>query len=602
MQRNHLALGVTSLAFLAGLSCSSTDPAGPGGKVAGSAGEAGASVAQGGVPANVAGSAGAPPVMAGAASGNGGSAGSGNGGGAAGPMEVACAAAPPGDVKFSPPSGTFEGMVAVTLTATEPGDELRYTTDHSAPTAASPLYSAPLTFQQSTDLRVQAFAQGKAVGPASGAVYVLRGADAQHDLPVLVLDSFGKVPPSDANERDYLDVALLGFEDEQGMASLGATPSLATQAAFHVRGQSSSRYAKKPYRLELREAGSADRDCPVFGLPSESDWVLHSPFADKSLIRNAFVYSLGKDMGLLAPRFTWVELYLNSDGQALDAQDYQGVYLLVETIKNQKSRLNLQQLEPTDTALPALAGGYIFKFDWNVKVFEQPLPCPAGQANCWKFIEVVDPKPWVPEQQQFLTQHLQQLTDALHSAAPADAATGYPAFVDVSSFVNTVIMNELTRNLDAYVRSQFLHKDRDGKVVAGPLWDFDLIAGVGMTSQAPNLSTSGFQYEASQSRLQATADWFPTLIADPAFDAQLRARYQELRKGVLSDAQVTARIATLSQGLSASAQRNFQKWNNLTTERIDVFTTPTAATWDGQITAMRSWLIARLAWLDTQWL
>jgi hypothetical protein len=103
------------------------------------------------------------------------------------------------------------------------------------------------------------------------------------------------------------------------------------------------------------------------------------------------------------------------------------------------------------------------------------------------------------------------------------------------------------------------------------------------------------------SRLDATADWFPILIADPTFDAQLRARYQDLRQGVLSDAQVTARIAMLSQGLAAGAGRNFQKWNNLTTATFGLFTTPTAATWDGQLTAMRTWLIARLAWLDTQW-
>lgn len=318
-------------------------------------------------------------------------------------------------------------------------------------------------------------------------------------------------------------------------------------------------------------------------------------------IRNAFVYSLGKEMGLTAPRFTWVELYVNSDAQALDSQDYQGVYLLVETIKNQKSRLNLQQLKPADTMLPALAGGYIFKFEWNVGILEQELPCPAAQSNCWNFIDVADPKPWVPEQQQYLTEHLQQVVDALHHSPASDPTSGYPAFLDVPSFVNTVIMNELTRNLDAYVRSQYLHKDREGKVVAGPLWDFDLTAGVGMNTQAPNLSTSGFHYEAAASRLEATADWFPILIADPTFDAQLRARYQELRRGVLSDAQVTARIAMLSQGLAGGAGRNFQKWNNLTTATFGLFTTPTAATWDGQLTAMRTWLIDRLAWLDTQW-
>ncbi len=601
MHRLNLTHGATGLALLVGLGCTSSPSgqAGANSNDAGASAVAGGTAAQGGASGSDAGLGGAAPAGGGTPALTGGL----GGGGAAGmPVEVACTASPPGEVAFSPGSGTFQGTVTVTLSGTLPSDELHYTTDHSAPTANSPLYAGPLTFDASTDLRVQVFAQGTPVGKPSGAVYVARTADAQHDLPLLVLDSFGKVPSSAVDERDYLDVVVLGFETVGGTVSLASTPTLATQAAFHVRGQSSSRYAKKPYRLELREPGSLDRDCPMFGMPSESDWVLHSPFADKSLIRNAFVYSLGKEMGLAAPRFTWVELYLNSDGQALDGADYQGVYLLVETIKNQKSRLNLQQLEPTDTLLPAVAGGYIFKFEWNVKTFEQPLPCPSGQSNCWDFIDVVDPAPMVPEQQQYLTQYLQQVTDALHSAPATDPASGYPAFLDVGSVVNTVIMNELTRNLDAYVRSQFFHKDRDGKLVAGPLWDFDLIAGVGMTSQAPNLSTSGFHYDAAQSRLDVTADWFPRLLADASFDAQLRARYQELRQGLLSDAQVIARIDTLSQGLAAGAERNFQKWDNLTTERIDVFTTPTADTWVGQLAVMRTWLVARLAWLDSQWL
>lgn len=517
--------------------------------------------------------------------------------------ERPCEATPPGDIVFSPASGSFQGSVTVALSSSAATHELRYTTDHTAPTATSPLYTAPLMFQTSTDLRVQVFAQGAAVGAPSGAVYVSRDGDATHDLPVLVLDSFGQVPSADVNERDYLDVAVLGLELEQGATSLAALPSVAVQGAFHVRGQSSARYDKKPYRLELRAATMEDRDCPMFGMPSESDWVLHAPFPDKALIRNAFTYALGRDMGLSAPRAAFVELYVNSDGQGVDSADYQGVYLLVETIKNHKSRLNLQQLKEADTMLPDLAGGYIFKFEWQVMDLEQPLPCPSGQANCWNFIDVVDPKPWVPEQQQYLTQHLQQVVTALHSAAPADAASGYPAFLDVDSFVNTVIINELTRNLDAYVRSHYLHKDRDGKLTAGPLWDFDLIAGVGATSaNSSNLETTGFQYEASEQRLSVTADWYPLLLADAAFKARLVARYKELRQGALSDAQISSRITALTTGLAGGATRNFQKWDNLTTQRIGFFQTPTADSWEGQVTAMRTWLTARLAWLDTQWL
>lgn len=584
-----------SFVLLLGLGCGSPTKPNGAAAIAGAAGAAatplggGASGGYAGMPAATAGAS-----VIGGASGAGGSS----------PMAPAqsCEAAPPGDIVFAPGSGTFQGSVTVTLSSAVATSELRYTTDHTVPTATSPLYTEPLTFQTSTDLRVQSFAQGQPVGAPSGAVYVAREGDATHDMPVLVLDSFGKVPSADVDERDYLDVAVLGLELEQGATSLAAAPSMATQGAFHVRGQSSSRYDKKPYRLELRSATTDDRDCPMFGMPSESDWVLHSPFPDKALIRNAFTYALGRDMGLSAPRSALVELYLNSDGQGLDSADYQGVYLLVETIKNQKSRLNLQQLKEADTMLPDLTGGYIFKFEWQVMDLEQPLQCPAGQANCWNFIDVVDPKPWVPAQQQYLTEYLQQVVTALHSASPSDATTGYPAFLDVDSFVNTVIISELTRNLDAYVRSHYLHKDRDGKLTAGPLWDFDLIAGVGANSaNSSNLETTGFQYEASQQRLSATVDWYPLLLADAAFKARLVTRYKELRQGVLSDAQVTLRITTLSTGLAGGATRNFEKWNNLATQRIGFFQTPTADTWEGQVTAMRTWLAARLAWLDTQW-
>jgi hypothetical protein len=602
MSLRRLPMGI-GVAVVVGLGCASppneSSPA-----TGGSSTTAEAGTSQGGASAGVAGTSQPTAGQPATGGGSGGTAGGGGSGGAGGSaMAAECGVEAKGQIVFSPPSSTFQNTITVTLSSAVATDELRYTTDHTAPTLTSPLYTAPLTFTASTDLRVQIFAQGAAVGAPSGAVYVARSGDATHDMPVLVLDSFGKVPSSDVAERDYVDAAVLGFAPPaQGTTALTSPPSVAAQGAFHVRGQSSSRYDKKPYRLELRAADTTDRDCPMFGMPSESDWVLHSPFPDKALIRNAFVYSLGKEMGLAAPRTAFVELYVNSDGQGLDSADYQGVYLLVETIKNQKSRLNLQQLKPADITLPALAGGYIFKFEWAVANLEQPLPCPSGQSNCWNYVEVVDPKPWLPAQQQYLTEYLQQVVKALHSTTPSDPTAGYPAVLDVDSFVNMVIMSELTRNLDAYVRSHYMHKDREGKLTAGPLWDYDLIAGVGTSGGTPNLATTGFQHEASQSRLAVTVDWYPLLVKDASFQTLLVARYKQLRQGVLSDAQLAARMTQLSTGLAGGAARNFKKWNNLTTARIGNFQTPIADTWEGQLTAMRTWLTARTAWLDTQWL
>jgi hypothetical protein len=135
-------------------------------------------------------------------------------------------------------------------------------------------------------------------------------------------------------------------------------------------------------------------------------------------------------------------VYINSEPRALDSSDYQGVYLFVETIKNQKHRLNLQQIEPGDTMLPEIQGGYIFKFEWQSGSIEQPLQCPQGTTYCWDWLEVADPKPWNQEQQAYLASHLAELAAAFHSSNPADPTLGYRAFIDTASFVNHVIIND----------------------------------------------------------------------------------------------------------------------------------------------------------------
>lgn len=515
-----------------------------------------------------------------------------------------------GSVTFSVPSGTFEGSVTVELQATDPASELRYTVDHTPPTEDSPLYEAPLSFSETTELRVQVFVGGKPDGPPQTAVYIARGLDERHDLPVLVLDTYGHPVPGaeqdlDGSEkpfsREYLNAAIMAFEPRAGATSFSAAPAMASGAGIHVRGQSSATFNKKPYRLELRDGTDADRDCPMFGMPAESDWVLNPNFPDKALIRNAFVYSLAPDVGVAAPRGRLVEVYINSEPRALHSSDYQGVYLFVETIKNQKNRLNLQQLEPSDSALPAIQGGYIFAFEWERTDIEQPLPCPEGAEYCWDWLGVTDPKPLNPEQHDYLASHVAQLAAAFHAENPADPELGYPAYIDTASFVNRVIINEFTRNMDSYVRSDYYYKDRDTKVFAGPLWDFDVIAGVGSSQGSyANMSPEGWQYENFESRWE-TADWIHILMTDATFRAALAARWRELRQGVLSNAEIVARIRRLTQGLAKAAQRNFERWPILTTEYIVQFETPTADSWEEQVEVMQEWLLGRAAWLDTQW-
>ena len=290
-----------------------------------------------------------------------------------------------GDIVFSVPSGTFEGELSVSMSTTVANAEIRYTTDGQPPTASSPVYDGtPLLLTGTTQLRAQPYVDGVATGEGGTALYLARAIDATHDLPVLLMDAYGQGKPG----REYIDVAVMEFQPTGGSTTLSAPPTLASRAGFHLRGQSTAMFEKAPYRLELWDNDDDDLDLPLLGMPADSDWVLRGPFADKALIRDALVYGLGHDIGMPAPRFAFVELYLNLDGGALTADDYQGVYLVVETIKNSKNRLDLKQLDPDDITLPKITGGYIFKFEWMAA--EEPiLECTGPDETCWHYLEVV---------------------------------------------------------------------------------------------------------------------------------------------------------------------------------------------------------------------
>jgi len=170
--------------------------------------------------------------------------------------------------------------------------------------------------------------------------------------------------------------------------------------------------------------------------------------------------------------------------------------------------------------------------------------------------------------------------------------------MDVPSFVDNLIVNELTLNVDAYVRSAFYHKDRDQKIKAGPLWDYNFaLGGVGAMDAAPKTTTdTGWRYSGARN----VNNWYPKLTADPAFMAQVKTRYQELRKTLLSDAAVKQRMADLAAPLKQAVVRDFAKWPvSAIIKSTTGFTGgPTAPTWEGQLQVMEDFLIARLAWMD----
>jgi hypothetical protein len=201
---------------------------------------------------------------------------------------------------------------------------------------------------------------------------------------------------------------------------------------------------------------------------------------------------------------------------------------------------------------------------------------------------VVDPEPLGPEQADFLAGYIQQFHDSLHTEAFAE----YSQYIDVASFVDVFIVNELTRNLDAYTRSAYYHKERGGPITAGPLWDFNLTLGMGFGT---NRDVVGWQFEDRN----VASDWYRLLGTDPEFLALVSQRWQALRQTLLSEEQLARRIDALIAPLENAAVRDFERWTVADVSE-GFFQIPPDPTWEGQVQAIREWLGERLSWLDSQ--
>ena len=213
----------------------------------------------------------------------------------------------------------------------------------------------------------------------------------------------------------------------------------------------------------------------------------------------------------------------------------------------------------------------------------------------------MDPDPANQEQIDWITAYLQQFHDALHT----DPIGDYSQYMDLASFVDHFIINEITKDVDAYIRSHYMHKDRDGLLKAGPVWDYNFSLG--------NVSTEieGWQWEDGRA---GTNDWYRILAVQPEFMAAVAERWQELRPTLLADTEIDARIDMVAAPLVNAGPRDLERWpvgessfgmgggqrpggNN---NAADTATDDSLMTWEGQIADLKDWTKQRLAWLDSQ--
>lgn len=368
---------------------------------------------------------------------------------------------------------------------------------------------------------------------------------------------------------------------------------------IELRGSSSQSFPKKQYGIELQDALGNGIDKSLLGLPKKDDWILFAAYDDKTLLRDALAYHLGRQLGRYASRSRFVELVLNGE--------YQGVYVLLEKIKRDKNRVDIAKMDASAVSGDAVTGGYIIKIDKSTGSggagWTSSFPPEGGKGWQSIFFQYEYPKQEdiTPEQSAYIRQYVYQFEAALHGGQFQDPVNGYARYADRSSFIDYFIMNEVTKNPDGYRLSTFFHKKRDsdgGKLFMGPIWDYN--EGFGNVDYCTYGNTDGFVIDFNgicPDDYWQIPFWWKRLLQDSAFRTQLGHRWTSLRAGALATANVLAYVDSVSGVLNAEAQqRNFQQWPILGT-----YVWPNyfiGATYQQEINWLKDWITYRLEWLD----
>lgn len=508
------------------------------------------------------------------------------------------------DVDFSIPGGIVASAFALTLSHSIPTADIYYTLDGTEPTAVSTRYTAPISINTSTCVRARAIEPGKIAGPVKSESYIVIDADAlsfSSDIPVMVIDDFGQGALGDFNilTTDPFKSSIVAVFDRaaDGRARFTEEPAVYSRGGARVRGTSSSGYPKQGLAVEFWDEQNKDKDVAMLGMPADSDWVLYAPYYfDRSLVRNAFIYELSNQAGRYAPRTRFVELFINTDGGALDSGDYMGVYVLLEKIKRGDKRVDVEKLGPADDGEPEVSGGYVVKNDW-LEPGEDAYPAspygwhttsgwPTSQGGAgylYSGLSMVDPQPeeMTAEQFDYIKDYFQAFDDAVRGIS----GEHFSRYIDVDSWVDHNILNMFSKNVDALRLSAYMYKSRDGKLCAGPIWDFDR----SMDSYDGRDDAYNTWKGTGDGTDYFSHDWWGPLFQDDDFRLRYADHWFAFREDVMTSANIDAMIDSMAAELQEAQQRNFARWPEIA-----------PSSWPGEINHLKDWLTHRINWIDNQ--
>lgn len=339
------------------------------------------------------------------------------------------------------------------------------------------------------------------------------------------------------------------------------SPSYQGSLSIKGRGNSTWTSPKKPYALKL------DKKEKVLGMPKHKRWCLLTNYFDRTLMRNAVAFEISRNTGLAwTPRGKFVELVLNGK--------HVGNYYLCEQIKVDKNRVNIAELDPAATEGEGITGGYIFEVDIN---WDEEYKFESAHDH----LPYMFKDPDVVNQAQFdwAVNYVNEMEDALYDETK-HANREFANYMDLESFVDYWIVNELVMSPEiGNPKSLYMYKDKNGKIHAGPAWDYDYHT---------------FKPEYTSFFMGKQFVYYPRLFADPTFVSLVKTRWNTL-KPVL-ETRIPVFINETMQQIAESDKINAPMWPSDATYRVG----DEEMSLVDAVNRLKNAYLDKLHWLDTQ--
>lgn len=428
-------------------------------------------------------------------------------------------------------------------------------------------------------------------------------------IPAVFIDTVSNNSESINSDKSYKEPATITVLEPDGEISM-------YQPLEYIKGRGNTSYTefdKKPYQIKFVEA------VPMLGMEEAKTWIFSNNASDPSLLRNALARDLASHLGLAqSDPGVFVDLYLNGE--------YVGNYYVTEKVEVKENRLSLTDLETatknanvhrdlsTYEALwtektkarniphdpEDITGGYLIERDFGNRFLMQVQEIDSYFITDAEECFIIQfPSCASAQQVAYINDYVQSVENAILAPDGIDPVTGsaYDELIDTDSFVRKYLLEEISSNYDGGLASSFFYKDSDlidGKLYAGPIWDYDVSFGntpahLGNLSDKPDKLTKLAAHE-------YTSSWFCALYEKPDFYEKITDCYTDEISPYLTQL-VGQILPALADTTAASAAMDRIRWrdqylkNNSGDESLEE-----------SITFLSDYITDRKAFLDRVWI